>query len=103
MEVKWTMLAKDALRDTAAYIRREYGQQIRQKFMLDVKHTNKLIGGNPNIGKKEPALSNRTIEYRSIVVNRLNKIVYYVDNECVQVADFWDCRRNPETLAQRIK
>ena len=103
MKVEWTILAKEALRDTAKYIRKEYGLQTREKFMQDVRHTNKLIGDNPNIGKIEQTLIARKTEYHSIVVYKLNKIAYYIDNNCVQVADFWDCRRDPDALANRIK
>ena len=44
---------------------------------------------------------NRVREYRSIVVGTLNKIIYYVDSDVIYIADFWDVRREPKTLAEQ--
>ena len=40
--------------------------------------------------------------YRSYVVNRLNKIVYFVKEDHIEVADFWDVRREPKKLSERV-
>jgi hypothetical protein len=39
----------------------------------------------------------------SIVVNRLNKIVYRIVDDLIEIADFWDVRREPESLAKQVK
>jgi hypothetical protein len=41
--------------------------------------------------------------YRSFVVNHLNKIVYRILDDCVEVVDFWDVRREPSALAENIE
>ena len=102
MKVIWMPLAKEALRDTSAYIRNEFGKKIRDEFILEVRHTSHLIGNNPFIGKTEPLLNELPDGYRSIVVSRLNKIVYRVLEDCIEISDFWNCRRSPETLSTRI-
>ena len=56
----------------------------------------------PNIGSVEPLLADRSIMYRSYVVNRLNKIVYFVKEDHIEVADFWDVRREPKKLSERV-
>jgi hypothetical protein len=48
-------------------------------------------------------LANATIEYRSIVVNRLNKIVYLINNDDIEIVDFWDTRREPIAQAGQVK
>ena len=48
-------------------------------------------------------MANATIEYRSIVVNRLNKIVYWINNDDIEIVDFWDTRREPIAQAEQVK
>ena len=52
---------------------------------------------------QEPLLEDEAITYRSYVLNRLNKIIYYIENDHVEIADFWDVRRDPGALVDRIK
>ncbi len=53
--------------------------------------------------KKELLLEMRTIEYRSVIVKKLNKIIYRIDDELVTVVDFWNSRQSPKKLQKRIK
>ena len=78
MRVIWLPQAKSQLRQTASYILKEFGQRVRSEFMQDVQHANMLLSENPNMGSPEPLLADRSIMYRSYVVNRLNKIVYFI-------------------------
>ena len=51
----------------------------------------------------EPLLANRTHLYRSVVINKLNKLIYYIENETIIIADFWDTRREPKEQANQIR
>lgn len=42
------------------------------------------------MGSEEPLLADLSIEYRSFVINKLNKIVYYVERDTIHIVDFWD-------------
>ena len=95
--------------DIAYYIEAEFGEKSRDKFLDDFDHTIYLLGVNPYIGPKEPALAHRSIEYHSIVVAKKNKIIYYVvhttndEASYVKVIAFWDCRRNPKILISHVE
>ena len=41
--------------------------------------------------------------YRSIVVNHLNKMVYRVLDDYIEIVDFWDTRREPKNQAEQVK
>ncbi|MBR4676957.1 MAG: hypothetical protein IKO99_03035 [Bacteroidales bacterium] len=103
MKVFISKFAKQAIYKTAKYILTEFGRKSKDKFMSEVRHTRKLIENNPYIGKLEPFLIDLPCEYRSFVVSRHNKIVYCIKDDCVSVVDFWDCRRDPDTLAAQVK
>lgn len=95
--------AMDEIRQTAKYIRKEFGRLRRAQFMQEVRQTRRLIERNPNIGPIEPLLEELPRMYRSYVMNRYNKMVYFIDGDTINIADFWDVRRDPEALAAQVK
>ena len=103
MRVKWLPQAKKQLHFTARYIQKTFGNKTKDDFLMEVRKANKTISQNPSIGVEESLLSGRAIPYRSLVVNRLNKIVYRVLIDHVEVSAFWDTRREPRKLTERLK
>ena len=103
MNVRWFPEAKVALKQTARYIRSQFGDKSSKRFLRDVFYVEKLLRDNPQLGPIESLLADFPSSYRSIVVNRLNKIVYRVVDDHIEIADFWDVRREPETLAKQVK
>lgn len=101
MNVVWHAQAEEALVNAAVYIQNHFGKRFREKFVGSVRQTEYALRLNPYLGKLEPLLMNRVREYRSIVVGTLNKIIYYVDSDVIYIADFWDVRREPKTLAEQ--
>ncbi|MBO7137262.1 MAG: type II toxin-antitoxin system RelE/ParE family toxin [Bacteroidaceae bacterium] len=98
-----TNLAKQQIRQTAKYIRREFGIKTSQEFIQKVYQTRCLIEEHPNIGSVEPLLAERTVMHRSCVVNRLNKMVYRIkDDNIIEIVAFWDVRRDPGMLANQV-
>ena len=102
MKVSISKFAWQEILRIAEYIQEEFGDESRKKFMQRVRLNKKMIGINPNIGIIEPTLSKSSVTYRSIIVGHLNKMIYRFDNKKVTVVDFWDCRRNPNTLAAQV-
>lgn len=103
MKVIWHNQAKEALRATAVYIRKHFGLLVRQSFRDEVSRIQILLTDNPYMGQKEPLLADQPIEYRSFVINRLNKIIYYVEADTIHIVDFWDTRKEPQTQAEQTK
>lgn len=103
MTVRWYPRAKIELMDAANYIKDEYGYKRSRIFLNKVYNAEKQIRYQPRSGKKEPLLEDTGIEYRSIVIDRLNKIIYWINGDVIEIVDFWDNRREPETQAKRVK
>lgn len=103
MKVYLPSFVRGLIRETAKYIKKEFGSKSEVKFLQEVKHTIKLLGVNPYIGSVELTVPNKNIIYRSIVVAKRNKIVYTIRDNIVDIFTFWDCRRNPKTLASQIE
>ena len=103
MKVVWSSQAKENLRQTSRYIRKEFGKKSKQKFLDEVLHVASLLEGNPYIGQVEPLLDEAPVEYRSIVVNHINKMVYYIHEDIIEIVVLWDTRREPKTLLDEVK
>ena len=44
-----------------------------------------------------------TAKYRSIVISKQNKLVYYVEGDNLYIAALWDTRREPRAQADNTK
>ena len=90
---------------TALHIKQDFGRMSRDNFLAKVNEVRMLLADNPYLGPVEPLLADRMQTYRSVVVAKLNKMVYYVedDDKIIYVVAFWDCREEPATLARQVK
>ena len=102
MIVKWSDYAENEFLNTLDYVEEHFGEKTRDNLFNSVNHTNDILIDQPYAGRKELLLENDLIQYRSILVSDINRIVYYVEEESVNVVDFWDMRRDPDFLAKRI-
>ena len=102
MKVIITDFAKQEIRKTASYIQREFGKIFKDYFLRSVRLTRKLIGANPYLGQKEQSLDELPGNYRSILVNSLNKMVYSIKDDHILIEDLWDVRREPNSLKRQI-
>ncbi|MBQ8065129.1 MAG: type II toxin-antitoxin system RelE/ParE family toxin [Prevotella sp.] len=103
MKIHWHKRAAAQLHQVEEYILRDFGERIRQDFMDEVEQTTLLLADMPSMGSVDPLLAHRQQTYRSIIVRKLNKIVYYVKGDTLHIAAFWDTRREPKRQARRAR
>jgi plasmid stabilization system protein ParE len=103
MRVIWQEPAKVGRRQVAAYIRKEFGTKRAKKFKQEVDDTVKQLMRSPGIGRIDPLFSDRAMTYRSVIINGLNKLVYFVNDDTIYIAGFWDTRMDDEDQATSIK
>lgn len=103
MKVIWSLQAKENLQKTSNYIRKEFGKKSKQKFLDEVLHAAVLLESNPYLGQIEPLLDEAPVEYRSMVVNHINKLVYYNHDNTIEIVVLWDTRREPKSLIKELK
>lgn len=104
MQVRWTDFAWEMLSQTADDILAEYGYRSYIQFLDDVDAGVNTLCLFPLSGKEEPLLEGRPLQYRSLVIEKLNKIVYVLDEdqELITITDFWNVRREPQLLTSSI-
>lgn len=103
MNVSWSKRAGKSLNNTASYIDKTFGEKAKIGFVQEIQHVTNLLESNPYAGKTEPLLLHKTRAYRSIVLNRQNKIIYYLNRNTIRIAAFWDTRREPKKLTEELE
>ena len=69
---------------------------------MDIRERTELLKDYPNLGRvfvKDPELG---IIYRSLTT-KLNKIVYFVDNDTITIVTVWQTRQDISRLQKLIK
>ena len=95
--------AEESLNRTVKYISGQFGARASERLLKETYIMGCRLEDNPYLGSIEPLMAHRKMIYRSIVVNRLNKIVYRVMDDRIEIADFWDTRREPKNQAEQTK
>lgn len=103
MEIIWAEEAFRAWQDTIDYIVEEFGVRAAEKFYKKTEEWQNVLSSSPKAGKIETLLNNRSRSYRSIVITRQNKLIYYIEDETIFIVDFWDTRREPLQQADKIE
>ena len=103
-QVKWQ---KRAERELYRYLVKgflEFGETTANKFADRVGYISRELERFPEIGYPEPLLKDRKKRYRTYHINKRFDLIYYYSatSDTVHVADIWDIRREPNSLAKRI-
>ncbi len=102
MKVIITNTAECQIAETADYIEQAWGRVNKIKFRKKIQKAISLLRQNPNLGALEPLLKQHTKQYHSIVATQYNKIIYFVNDDRIEIVAFWDVRREPTKLANEI-
>lgn len=96
MKIIWSKNADWHMYQIALYIQKQFGTERKKEFLREVRRTTNLLKNNPELGFVDPLFNELSTQYRSIIINGLNKMVYYVDNDTINITAFWDTRREPQ-------
>ena len=105
MKLHWDEKAEWQMNQVAEYILQSFGVNSLITFRQELNHTTELLQTNPYMCTLESLLTERSQAYRSAIINRRSKMVYYVDekNETIHIAAFWDCRCEPLAQTEHLK
>ncbi len=102
MKIRWKDEAKISMRQIAKYINKRFGEKSRREFVQRVRDMEKSLKINPFFPKVDPLFDAFGKEYRSVFINGLSRMVYYVDGDIIRIAAFFDGRRDAEEESRRI-
>lgn len=101
MQIIWSKNADRQMYLISLYIQKQFGTKRKTEFLREVRQTTGLLKQNPELGAPDPLFKDCSIAYRSIIINGLNKLVYYIDNDVIFISAFWDTRREPESIVEK--
>lgn len=102
MRVEWEEMAEWNRDQIGDYIFECFGYNSLEHFYEEVNQTVNMIMRHPNLGSLEPLLADLPQGYRSVVVEKLSKLVYRIEDDTIYNVDFWDCRREPQALVGEV-
>ncbi len=94
MKIEWTEQGKRGWREVAAYVKREFGQQGFLLFKQRTKDNEKFVSNYPEGCEVVWTDPETGIDYRWCVVYKRSKMLYFVKDDKIFIADFWDVRSN---------
>ena len=100
-KVTWDELARQNQKDILAYGAQTWGRNAARKMRLHIKTEVERLAQFPLIGKVEPLLQGRSLQFRSLVIHKHYKLVYHYDEvkQLIRIAALWDTRREPARQA----
>lgn len=103
MEIKvfWSELALNQLEQIFDYYKYKANIMVARKIVSALVDRTIQLKNNPQSGIKEPLLENRDKEYRFLVEGNY-KIIYFRNNNYINISSVFDCRQNPEKLFKNI-
>ena len=103
MKIIWSRKAASSFHQIETYILNKFGEKTSREFTEEVENIVDTLAIMPELGKIDPLFAHRKQLYRSIIVRRLNKIVYYIKDDTIRIAAMWDTRREPKAQARKVK
>ena len=103
MNVEWTPQARSAVIETMIYIEETFGTKAMSDFADAIAESEMYLARDPYMFKIEPLLESCADTFRGLLVKKINKIIYRIDNNSVYIVDFWNLRMSPKKLQNRIK
>lgn len=101
MNLNWSDISRDDLSAILSYVVTNFGRQRAEEALSDIKKYAELLTTFPKMGRifvKDPELD---IIYRS-VTTKLNKIVYFIDGEEVNIVTVWQNRQDISRLKKQL-
>ena len=102
MTVIWHPEATLSAAQTAEYIRLRDGEMACAAFIDAIDAVVKTLQTFPESYPEERLFLKNPLQFRSVSIQSLNKIIYRIDGDTVYIVDFWDTRMRPWALITRV-
>ena len=102
MQVIWSERAYIRRQAIEDYILYSFGFSALRHYEEEIDSWINTLTANPEAGPVEPILQNMRKEYRSFVIEEQTKGIYYVEDDLLVIVDWWDTRRELDTLKRGL-
>lgn len=102
MNIEYTPFFQETLDNLLSCGQKFYTHKILSTIINTLKKYRDLLKANPLLGSIEPLLSNLSIEYRSLIIYKHIKLIYFIYEDVLYFPDIWDTRQSEDSLRERI-
>lgn len=97
MKVLWTKKAENQLNEIYKYYKHNVSVKVAKSIKESIFNSTAILQTQPKSGQSEELLKESNYVYRYLVESNY-KIIYWVENDIINIAAVFDCRRNPTEL-----
>ncbi|MDR0866358.1 MAG: type II toxin-antitoxin system RelE/ParE family toxin [Candidatus Symbiothrix sp.] len=103
MVIQWSLKARERVKNIYLFYR-ERSERVATEMLGDFNNAAKRLAAYPQMAPREPFLADFSKTYRSFIVRKYFKIIYFVNEEKeeIVIATVWDNRQDPEKLKFEI-
>lgn len=105
-EIIWRQKAIESRVEILRYGKYVFGEKAAKKLNDRIEECTARLRRFPASGFIDPLLTGRPIQYRSIMLNKRFKLIYFsafIEGvEYVEIVDIWDTLLNPDILKEKI-
>lgn len=103
MQIIWSNKALTELQKILRYGEKEFGQSATEHFYRQIKENELRLSSFPEMGKREQALDTASRQYRSLLLHKNYKLIYYIIDDTIRISGFWSTHRNPDDIFNSIE
>lgn len=101
-KLKWSPNAIKGFRQIYRYYF-DKSPQAALSIYKQIRKKAQLLSKFPQLAKREPLLEKEPRKYRALIVRENFKIVYFTDDDTINIVAVWDCQQNPERLLKETR
>ena len=101
MTLNWSDASRDDLRGILVYVGRDFGRLKAERVLSNIRERAEQLTAFPKLGRVFAKDHELGITYRSLTV-KLNKIVYYIDGEEINIVTVWQNRQDISRLKKQL-
>jgi len=103
MKILWLELAEEDLDSIYRFYAEKNSGNFASRIYNQILDAADALIHFPQMGPIEWNLSEKGEEYRSLLVRKYFKIIYFIEDDYIYIAAVWDCRQNPYSNINKVK
>ena len=101
MRIEWSEQSRNDLRGILSYVGVNFGRRKAEEVLSDIRGSTEVLKDFPSLGRVFVKDPEQGITYRSLSA-KLNKIVYFLENETITIVTVWQNRQDIGRLKKHI-
>jgi plasmid stabilization system protein ParE len=102
MNIIWTEGALSDWSVIAQYIGVHFGKKAFEDFENATDEAEHQIQVYPESGTIQTTRKHSQLKLRFVLINKLSKMIYHVDDDAIFIDVIWDTRQSPKRLEKRL-